>query len=219
MFMRTMAIAALAAGVAASSASAEPTYSFRNNTAATGWSGTHEPARSAFDPVTNRLFFEAALACNPGFQFGGYRFEMARFSTAATGGTGQVGGRFATPVRLEPAHSGESDGSGVGTAANSDLLGGLTLSVDAANILGYNPDGADAGSSDSFGFWLHSLRRFDVSNRDRRGPGVGGDHALREFEDSSVNGANLPMNVVPLPSGAAMAALGLVGIATRRRRD
>jgi len=224
MFMRTMAIAALAAGVAASSASADPTYSFRNSDAAASWSGQHdhhgtpEPVWSAFDPVTNRLMFEAAfvgtfadglaIAGDPGQTSSGHRYEMVRFYSDTIGAIGapRIG----------------SDAAGwISTELNSELAGepGLIVSVDATGILGNTSgDGAADRSSDSFGFWLHSLRKYDVINRNRRVPGESGTSTLRDLEDSRFDGADLPIAVVPLPTGAAMAALGLAGIAARRRR-
>lgn len=222
MFMRTMAIAALAAGVAASSASADPTYSFRNNDGAAGWSGmhdhegTHEPVWSAFDPVTNRLLFEAAFLGNAWSAPAAHHHEMARFFSDATGGTGR------RPVGA----TGSASTGGAGWAAGAAGLepsGESLVSVDAAAILGFRPgggaaEGAGDRSADSFGFWLHSLRRFDIPNRDRRTPGGGGVYGLGDFEASRVDGAEVPMKVVPLPTSAAMAALGLVGIAASRRR-
>ena len=236
MFMRTIAIAALAAGVAASSASADPTYSFRNNDAAARWSGQHhhhgtpEPVWSAFDPVSNRLLFEAsfmgafadglALASDPANTPRNRRSEMTRFYSDTTGrrGADLTGRRFADSARFRAAREG---GDGIAAEANSDPSGepALTLSIDAAEILGFRPGGGlDDRSSDSFGSWLHSLRRFDVINRDRRVPGASDTHGLGDLEDSRFDGADLPIAVVPLPTGAAMAALGLAGIAARRRR-
>lgn len=225
--MRTMTIAALAAGVAANSASAEPTYSFRNNTAATGWTGAHghrgtfEPVRAEFDPVANRIFFEAAfadglaLAGDPGHTLTQYRSEMARFSS------GDAGRHLARPSHFGSERDGAENSGWAGTAADPENAGEptLTFGVDAAAILGYRHDGGTADrSADSFGFWLHSLRKYDAGRNDRRGGGGGALHALREFEDSGFDGAELPMNVVPLPTGAAMAVLGLAGIAAGRRR-
>lgn len=243
--MKTFAIAALVAGVAASAASADPTYSFQYNDGDSGSfgrndnGGVFESISSTFNPGTNRLTFEVVfsnavtegftLAINNGSNPKGHANEMALFYFDAADQndvnlTAYVysGQNNANSYQTQALIGGAEDTGWINSLSASDNAGERTLAfdVDATDIIGYSnhADWTGAQFSTAFGIWLHPFRTFNVGYDTAEGPNKGGIASFVGQGQGWFDGTDLPITVVPLPTGAAMAGLGLAGLASRRRR-
>ncbi len=219
--MKTLAIAALAAGMAATAASANPTYSFQYNDGDSGSFGHNdngsvfESISSTFHPGSNRLIFKVVfsnavtegftLAINTGSNPKGHANEMALFYFDAAD---QSDVSVATYV-----YSGQNNSNSYQSRALIESIGGTSW-LNSGN----SADWTGAQFTEAFGTWLHPSRTSDVSYDNSNGSNRGGIGSLRMDSYGWSEGSDLGITVVPLPTGAAMAGLGLAGLASRRRR-
>ncbi len=243
--MKTFAIAALAVGMAATAASADPTYSFQYNDGDSGSfgrndnGGAFESISSTFHPATNRLTFEVVfsntvtegftLAINNGSNPKGHANEMALFYFDAADQndvnmTAYVysGQNNANSYQTQALIEGLDDTGWINSLSASDNGGERTLAfdVDATGIIDYSnhADWTGAQFTDAFGIWLHPFRTFNVNYDTAEGSNKGGINSFLRSGQGWFDGSDFGVTVIPLPTGAAMAGLGLAGLASRRRR-
>jgi len=95
----------------------------------------------------------------------------------------------------------------------------LSFSIDASSIIGHNPmygnaaDWTGAQFTDAMGIWMHPFRTFNAGYNEN-----GGMTSLQLGGEGWFDGTMLQTVLIPLPSSAAMAGVGMVGLGLRRRR-
>lgn len=241
-----MAVAAMSGAASASTYSFDFTpgdpgsYGINNN------GGQFERVQSTFNSSTNQLTFKVTfsnqvtkgftLAINNGANPKGHGGEMGLFyfdasnlgspklttytyngkntTTSWKDGDGNASGDQSPDLIA-------SDAARAGSVSAQDVGGKriLSFSIDASTIIGHNPaygnaaDWTGAQFSDAMGIWMHPFRTFNAdydANGDISSLGLGGEGWF--------DGTMLQTVLIPLPSTAGMAALGLMGLGIRRRR-
>jgi hypothetical protein len=210
--------------------------------------GTFDSMSTTFNHSTNRLTFSVTfsdqvtkgftLAINGGANPKGHGGEMALFYFDAN--------NLAAPKLTTYNYNGQNnitsyfDGDGVtgGIQApdkiqsNADLNVGdslfaqdsggkrtLSFSIDATDIVGHNPaygnaaDWTGAQFAEAFGIWMHPFKTFNPTY-----DGNGNITSLQNGGQGWFDGTMLQTTLIPLPSAAAMAGVGLFGLGLRRRR-
>lgn len=210
--------------------------------------GTFDSLSTTFNHSTNRLTFSVTfanqvtkgftLAINGGANPKGHGGEMALFyfdasSLAApkltaynyngqNNITSYFDGDGATAGIQAPDKIQSNGDLGVGDTVSAQDSGGkrtLSFSIDASTIIGHNPlygtpgDWTGAQYAENFGIWMHPFRTFNPTYN------ANGDITnLQSGGQGWFDGTYLQTTLIPLPSAAAMAGVGLFGIGLRRRR-
>lgn len=248
MLLGATAVAALAGTASASTyqfdfAPGDPgNYGINNN------GGTFERVQSTYNSATNQLSFSVTfsnqvtkgftLAINNGANPKGHGGEMALFyfdaknmgdvkltaynyngqnnATSWKDGDGQAGGNQTPDLIRSSTEEGWIQSA---TAQDVDGKRILSFSIDASSIVGHNPSYGDSDDwtgaqfAEAMGIWMHPFRNFN-GNYDANGNltslGLGGEGWF--------DGTMLQTRLIPLPSAAGMAGLGLIGLGLRRRR-
>jgi hypothetical protein len=210
--------------------------------------GTFDSLSTTFNHSTNRLTFSVTfsdqvtkgftLALNGGPNPKGHGGEMALFYFDAN--------NLASPKLTAYNYNGQNnitsyfDGDGVaaGNQAPDKIFGNtelgfgdtisaqdaagkrtLSFSIDASNIIGHNPaygnaaDWTGAQFAEAFGIWMHPFKTFNPSY-DLNGNITNLAQGSQGWFDASF----LQTTLIPLPSAAALAGLGLFGLGLRRQR-
>ena len=209
--------------------------------------GTFDSLSTTFNHSNNRLTFSVTfsdqvtkgftLAMNGGPNPKGHGGEMALFYFDAN----NIGAPRLTACNYNGQNNVTSweDGDGVaagnqtpdlvqsniesiaGNSVSADNSGGkltLSFSIDASTVIGHDPeygiaaDWTGAKFANAFGIWMHPFRTFNADYDN------GNIDDLNTGQQGWFDGSYLETTLVPLPSAAAMAGVGIFGLGLRRRR-
>ncbi len=158
------------------------------------------------------FYFDASNLASP--KMTTYTYNGLNTTTSWKDGDGTVGGNQTPDLIL-------TDAARSGSVSAQDVGGKriLSFSIDATSIIGHTPmhgiaaDWTGAQFSDAMGIWMHPFKTFNPTY-----DGNGNITNLQLGGQGWFDGTMLATTLIPLPSAAAMAGIGLFGLGLRRQR-
>ena len=158
------------------------------------------------------FYFDASNLAAPKIMT--YTYNGLNTTTSWRDGDGTVAGNQSPDLIL-------TDAARSGTASAQDIGGKriLSFSMDVSSIIAHNPmygnaaDWTGAQFSDAMGIWMHPFKTFNTT--------YGADGKITNLQlggEGWFDGTMLSTTLIPLPSAAGMAGLGLIALGVRRKR-